>query len=469
MNAAQAFEDLRVALDDCLPELPQVRNRILESSLQRLRDPRVPWRDWVVLRELVLRWRCHSRFDGASTHFLFVFPTSSASAREMLDAEVIVRVRAVPNGEASLPAPTDPAEVALTFPRLIALRTTPEQFAAWTPTGAEPARTVILRLGPSETLGLWAPVAGNDPPDKFFPGRIRARWIRPSAESLHGPMGAWPVKLVVSLARALASSEAAQPADAARVGELDLSRAIWKLALSALQTAANVHAMLPPGAGPSAEPLDALRYDSSLASFSLRAGALVDWRGAVVDADADDTFVAPFRAEWSEDEPNEPLALRIEPPDVAASGELREQLLGAFAETDKVRGLTKSFNEATGAHLKEEDVAAWCRPAADQAIALRVDRVTRGVLIKKKFDEYLLVLTGIAAEQEVAAIVYAEYVQLAFENGHVRVTALDGLRVLYSGKLDDSLLAWGDGAKKPNARLFGDLMVLLLRWRALLR
>src|SRR6185436_16677319 len=101
MNAAEAFKDLKAGLDDCLPELPQVRERILQSSLQRLRDPRVPWRDWAVLRELVLQWRCHSSFNGSNTKFLFVFHDSKASAREMLDAEMVVRVRAVPYGEAS--------------------------------------------------------------------------------------------------------------------------------------------------------------------------------------------------------------------------------------------------------------------------------------------------------------------------------------------------------------------------------
>jgi hypothetical protein len=467
MAVDAAFTELEEALAACLPYVPLASDQVLEASAQRLLGNGPRWRERLALGDVALRWRCASRFDGKNTRFV-VWQIGGASAREMLDAELTLRLRPVPRGEAGVgPARTN-AGVRVALPRLFLWDYSRETLAQRATIDADPTRTLILRLGGGATLAAWSPTVSGTPGSDFEADTILARWIRPGADDVYGPEGRWPIALFVALAKGLQAEESRQTGDVEAFRRFDAARDIWRLAGAAVRMASSSSDLLRRDDRPAASDarLEALRCDWDVDSYSLRAGALVNRKGGLAAASEDDTFLAPFRVEWSPVDATAGLVVALEPPDVAARGELRERLLAAFqAETDFAALAQEMNRTAPGARLDAEALHAWCDPAREDAVVLRVDRSHEGA-----HEAYLLVATAQVAGVELVVLVNAARVNLSFAGENWRVARFDRLDTVFAGPVAGSVVPWETGVvrKRGLGRLLADVLSILLRWRSLL-
>lgn len=467
MAVDAAFTELEAALAACLPYVPLASDQVLEASAPRLLGNGTHWRERLALRDVALRWRCVSRFDGTNTRFVF-WEIGGASARDMLDAELALRLRPVPRGEAGVGPARTHAGVRVALPRLFLWDYSGETLAQRAAIDADPARTLILRLGGGATLAAWAPTVSSTPGSDFEADTIVARWIRPRGDDVYGPEGRWPIALFVALAKALQAEESIQTGDVEAFQRLDAAREIWRLAGAAVRMATSSADLLRREDRPAASDarLEGLRCDWDVDSYSLRAGALVNRKGGLAAADEDDTFLAPFRVEWTPVDATSGLVVALEPPDVAVQGELRGELLAAFqTETDFEALAQEMSRTAPGARLDGEALRAWCDPAREDAAVLRVDRSHEGA-----HEAYLLVATGRVGGIELAVLVNAARVNLSFSGGSWRVARFDRLDTVFAGPVEGSVVPWETGvvSKRGRGRLLADVLSILLRWRSLL-
>jgi hypothetical protein len=467
MAVDEAFTELEAALAACLPYVPLASDQVLEASAPRLLGNATIWRERLALRDVALRWRCESRFDGTSTRFVF-WSLGGASARDMLDAELALRLRPVPRGEAGTGPARTHAGVRVALPRLFLWDYSSEALARRVADDADPARTLILRLGGGATLAAWSPTVSSTPGSDFEADTIRARWIRAGGDSLHGPEGDWPVALFVALARALQADESSETGDVEAFQRFDAARGIWRLAGAAVRMATSSADLLRREDRPAASDarLEALRCDWDVDRYSLRAGALVNRMGRLAAADEDDTFLAPFRVEWSPVDATSGLVVALEPPDVAVQGELRERLLAAFQAEADFDAIAEALQEVMPeAHFDADAVRAWCDPAREEAMVLRVDRTGEGAQ-----EAYLLVATEQVGGVELAVLVNAARVTLSFSSGNWRVNGFDRLDTIFAGLVEGSAVPWTKGvlSKRGVGRLLADVLSILLRWRSLL-
>src|SRR5262245_48003584 len=111
------FAELRQFLAEWLQSVPAAGDKLLEVSRPRLRGDRVLWPEWLAFRSLAFRWRFRSRFEGENTRFLFF--DHRATARDMLDAELEVRLRPAPMDEEPPQPSMAAASVPVAFPSLV--------------------------------------------------------------------------------------------------------------------------------------------------------------------------------------------------------------------------------------------------------------------------------------------------------------------------------------------------------------
>ena len=467
MAVDAAFIEVEQALAACLPYVPLAGDQVLEASAPRLLGNATRWRERVALRNVALSWRCASRFDGKNTRFVF-WQIGGASAREMLDAELTLRLRPAPRREAGAGPARTHAGVRVALPRLFLWDYSGEALAHRAAIDAAPTRALILRLGGGPTLAAWSPTVSATPDIDFDADTIRARWIRPGGDHVYGPGGRWPIALFVALAKALQTRQSSETGDVEAFHRLDERREIWRLAGAAVRMATSSADLLRRDDRPVASDprLEALRCDWDVDCYSLRAGALVNRKGGLAAADEDDTFLAPFRVQWSPVDATAGLVVALEPPDVAVRGELRERLLAAFQAGTDFDALAQEMNRSVpGARLGAEALRAWCDPAREDIVVLRVDRSHEGAN-----EAYLLVATGQVAGVELAMLVNAARANLSFSGGNWRVTRFDRLDPVFAGPVEGSMVPWETGvvSKRGRGRLLADVLSILLRWRSLL-
>ncbi len=447
------FAQVEESLREWLPQVAVESDRLLEASWPSPGQRQGFWPAALAIGRLGFTWRCRSRFEGDQSRFLFW--TSEASAREMLDAELTLELQPFPRSEEA-PPPPRPGATRLVFPRVLRRKFTADEFIHWTPPAAGLRRSAILRLGPDESLGAWDSREPGEEDD--LAEHILARWTRGRTQRDLGPKGPWPLDLFLAVVHALASEEALLPGDARPYADLNPDLEVWNLADAALQLAISLPLLFQPDPPPLARAeLEPWRTRWGIGRCDLRAGALINEAGGLAAAIEGDTFLAPFRVTWEDALEGPRLSVVLEPPDIVARGELRACLLREFAKSEAVRDLAKRFNLlAPGAQLTPGDMEAWCEPDNPAAQVVRVDRVRNGP------DEYLLVLTGVASTTPVAALIISETGKLAFQGGRLEVE-LKGIGEVFAGAADGRDLPW-----KRAGQLFCDLLSIVLRWRFLL-
>jgi hypothetical protein len=426
-----------------------------QSLLER--GPGAAWPACLALRDVSFRWRLRSEAEGNRIRFLFF--DWQATDREMLRAELIVRLRPGPFGEPEItPVTLESAELAT--PKAVIWRPSTEEFARWAPPGADPGaprRTLFLRLGREEILGVCGMADPSDPLARVDPEDIRARWARGGSPVDVDADGPWPLEMMLSLVAALAGPAAAEPGETGRLAELDPNLAVWANARTAAEIAAQLPGWLERAPRKSFDDprLKTMRCAWRVAEHRLRADLLVNADGELAPADAENTFVAPFRVELHPDGPSPRVAVPVELPDIVPSGELRAVLLKEFQGVDELESVVKAFNKLPGARVSLEDLRAWCDPSSGQAQVVRVRR-------REKSDHYLLVLSGSVGGQAVAALIDAEETVVDIDDGgwHVEI---DDVSEGYMGPVRGAGLVPGTGATG-----LCELLATLLRWRALL-
>ena len=440
-------------LEAWLKAVPAASDRLLQSSVPLLDPTRTVTPAWLALRDVGFQWRLHSQLRENEPSWIF---GPRISARQMLDAEVSVELKPAPYDEPpTARGPARPATVVIPDP--VIARWSLEELGRWAPDGAAPERTLLLRLGPDETLGVWCPAGGD--PHEVEQERIRARWVRGDARRDMEGKGPWPVELLLALVERLLAPPAGPPAPGIEFAALDAGQPVWGLASAALHTAAAMQGWLdaPPAATSLGMPLDLLRSRWRVSRHSFRLEALVDARGELARPDAEDTFLVPFRLEWDPAPVAPAPSIVLELPDVVATGELRAALLEKFREASELEEVVDELQEHATARLTVEDVQAWCDPERDGAVVLRVDR-------DDDDDHYLLILTADLGGLPVVALVDAERTRLDIDaGGHWKVAALKGVSPGYVGPLRGAELVPGNGAKG-----YRKFLAALLRWRILL-
>jgi hypothetical protein len=440
-------------LEAWLKAVPEAGDRLIQSSLPLLDSTRTATPAWLALRDVGFQWRLHSQLRENEPSWI-VGPR--ISARQMLDAEVSVELKPAPYDEP--PPPRAPSgSPTVTVPDPVIARWSLEELGRWAPEGAAPERTLLLRLGPDETLGVWGP-AGSDR-HEVDQERIRARWVRGDVRRDMAGKGPWPLELLLALVERLLASPAGRPAPGFEFAALESGQPVWGLARAALDTAAAMQGWLdaPRAVSSLGMPLDLLRSRWRVSRHSFRLEALVDAGGRLARPDAEDTFLAPFRLEW-DPKPAAPAAsIALELPDVVATGELRAALLEKFREASELEDVVDELEEHATARLTVDDVRAWCDPERNGALVLRVDR-------DDDDDHYLLILTADLGGLPVVALVDAERTRLDIEpGGHWKVAALKGVSLGYVGPLRGAELVPGNGAQG-----YRKFLGALLRWRLLL-
>jgi hypothetical protein len=442
-------------LEELLKAVPGASDALLESSAPLLDPRRTRWPAWLALRDLGFRWILHSHSSRES------FFGRRTIVREMLEAEVTLELR--PGPMEALDAASPAAVARLVFPSIVVRQYSSQQLREWAPIGAqdEPSRTLLLRLGPEETLGIWSPFDGDQ--HEVDTDDVRACWSRPGSRLELDGDGPWPLELVLALVARLASPEAAAaPGESTPFERLDSGREVWDLARVGVETARSLQGWLD-GDGterpaPTGDYRDLLRSRWHVADGSLRVEPLVGSDGHLARPDEAQTFLAPFRLEWNPAAVPPTLSVVLELPDVVAGGRLRARLLEAFAEMpeDTVDDIVEAITDQVGAGLTPADVRAWCDPERGRATVMHLDR-------GRKDEHYLLVLTGIAGGRPVAALLDAEHTTLGIDGeGHRTVSRLDGLSPGYAGVTSGGLTS-GNGAEGVRK-----LLSTLLRWRLLL-
>jgi hypothetical protein len=440
---------LAQALEAWLSDVPKASDALLAASRSLLRPTGLGWPAWLALQSVSFRWTLHSEFDEVDPSWLF---GSRVSAREMLDAELQVDLRPVPFGDG--PPFLVPVEsVFVVMPAVVIGPWPAGEPGPWAPPAAEPERTLLLRLGADETLGIWSPARGKKDPD-VDPDRIRARWVRAGiTQDIEGD-GPWPLELLVGLVAAFSAPTAAPaPAPVLPFDALFTIRPVWTLAREALDATSAMQAWL--GGSPRAPlepPLDGLRSRWHVARRTFRLESLVDRTGQLAPPKNADTFLAPFRLEW--DATGAP-SVAVELPDLVMTGEVRVELLEKFSQSSEMDDVAGAMNRALGELVvSPDDVRGWCAAERTGAMVLRVDRARRD-------DHHLLLLTASVRGEPVVALVDSTKTRLDIDKG--RWTAkLDDVSLGYVGRLRGAAVEPGNGANGFRSFLGG-----LLRWRLL--
>jgi hypothetical protein len=435
---ADPFRQLHDTVTGLMSELPGAGDRLLAASFRRSFAAENPLPDFLHLRRVRLRWGCQLEKDGGAIRVLGMV-WRWRSARERLNAEILLELATLPGDLETLTAVSASAELRL--PRQIVPR---------------PDGNLFFDLGGGEALEVLGTAASR-------PDHLAGLWHRGAAATIldSGEKKPWPGAALVALLRAMA--EAGAPGPGRKLGALDPAEpSAWGWIHAFVAELAGLEPALAAAArGPLPRWLEPLRSRWGLARGAARLGVLVDEDGKPAGDAVKDTFLAPF--EIQADATDDGLRLRVDLglPDFLLADPVRGALLAEFEAKTDWKEVARELGRNLSATVTPTDVRNWLsRP--DRIWTLRCDR-------RKDDDEYLLVMAGEAAGRECLVMLHADEgtLELAGED-RVRARFHVSVELIQAAPSDQVQLAWKTqlgGGKQ----LFCDLLHGYLRWHRLVQ